>query len=109
MLSEAAYVLVALLCAHALCDFALQSDAMARGKARSSAPGPVPWWAWLCSHSMIHAGAVLAVTGSPVLAACEAVAHGLTDFLKCEKLISFGEDQAVHAACKIAWTVLTVI
>ena len=56
---------IQLLAAHALCDYPLQGDYLAKGK---DPWGPFPRGVWihcLTAHAMIHAGSVLLVTGSP--------------------------------------------
>lgn len=103
--SAALAALFYLMSAHALCDFSLQSDSMARGKSRS-AVGPVPWWAWLSAHAMIHGGAVAMITSVWWLGLAETAAHLAIDMMKCEKLISFSADQAMHFTCKVAWVVI---
>lgn len=91
-----------LIVAHALCDFALQTEAMAKGKNPSS-EGPVPWWYWLTAHSLIHGGAVSLITGVWWLGMCEAVVHWLIDVAKCNGKTSIHTDQIVHVAWKAIW------
>ena len=57
---------------------------------------------------MIHGGFVTAITGSALLGVAEAVAHGVTDWMKCEGRFSLNTDQAIHIACKIAWFALAI-
>lgn len=105
-----------LIASHAICDFALQSDAMAKGKNRHNRTTPPPgakyqpsWMHWLSAHATIHGtGVALA------LAACgradlwwlgigEAIAHATIDFHKCDNRIGMNTDQALHYACKGLW------
>ena len=79
--------LFALLIGHAVADFALQSDSMARGKNRhrltEGPPGQTRqtvWPYWLAAHALVHAGAVWVITGSWELAAVEYGLHVLIDF-----------------------------
>lgn len=101
---------------HALCDFAIQPDAMVRGKNRHhtvSAPGArqhePSWIEWLGAHCMVHAGGVaaaLSIVGRADLwwlGLVEAGCHAVIDDLKCRRRISMGQDQALHLVCKAAW------
>jgi hypothetical protein len=107
-------MLFALVIGHAAADYWAQSGDMARGKNRHNPPMNVPagqvpkalWWHWLTAHALIHAGAVWLVTGSPLLALCEFVAHWLIDFAKCENWTGPTQDQALHIACKVLWVAL---
>lgn len=93
----------ALLVGHALADYPLQGDFLARAK-NITAPIPgVPWWQALAAHSLIHAGAVGFLTGSAWLGAAEFGAHFLIDHAKCKGLIGFNLDQALHVAFKALW------
>jgi hypothetical protein len=101
---------------HALCDFALQPDAMARGKDRRRAMGPPgarrhepSWLQWLSAHCMIHAGGVaaaMALVGRSELwwlGLAEAACHGVIDTLKSDRRIDMTLDQVLHLGCKAAW------
>ncbi len=90
-----------LLVGHAICDYPLQGDFLSRGKNhRNPIPG-IPWWQCLAAHSLIHAGMVMLVTGRPVFALIEFVAHAATDYLKSEGALGFNEDQLQHVLLKI--------
>jgi len=100
----------ALLIGHALADFVLQSDAMAKGKNRHNRTTTPPgatctlcWPYWLSSHALIHGGVVWAITSNVYLGAAETVVHWLIDFAKCENRINVHEDQFLHIACKVVW------
>lgn len=101
-----------LMAGHALVDFALQSEAMARGKSRRyRAPPPDAehfprWFYWLTSHSLIHGGLVALITGCWWLGAAETVLHWFVDYAKCEDWIGFHTDQGFHVASKVLWWVL---
>lgn len=102
----------AMLIGHAVADYPLQGDFLAKAKSRHADPGvwfgerspPRGLWVHaLSAHAMIHAGAVWLVTGSPLLALVEAVLHWLIDFVKCEGLTDFNTDQLLHLLCKAAY------
>jgi Protein of unknown function (DUF3307) len=95
-----------LLAAHALCDFPLQGDFLARGKDHTNPLYGVPWYQCLAAHSLIHAGAVAAITGSVGLGAAELVIHAATDYAKCQGLLTFNQDQAIHYGAKLLWAAL---
>ena len=92
-----------LVCAHALCDYPLQGDFLARGKNHTAPIPGIPWWHCLFAHSAIHAGAVMLITGSMTLAVLELIAHTLIDHNKCAGRIGYNMDQALHILCKLAW------
>lgn len=96
----------ALMVAHAVCDYPLQGDFLAKAKSRVAPIPGVPWWQALGAHSLIHAGAVALLTGVWWLGALEFIAHALTDDAKCRGRLTFNQDQAIHAACKVAWVVI---
>ena len=107
-------LLFALLAGHALVDFSLQTEWMARAKSRHAGPpaaydpklhGPVQaiWPYVLSAHALQHGLAVYLVTGQLVLGLAETVAHALIDFAKCERLYGIHTDQALHVACKVLW------
>lgn len=99
-------MLFLLMLGHAVADFALQGDVMAKGKNRNRMPEPgqVPpgqkymptWGYWLSAHSGVHAAAVYVVTGSTLLAAGEFILHWLIDFGKCENWYGVNLDQFLH-------------
>lgn len=90
---------------HALCDYPLQGDFLARGKNhRSPLPG-APWYQCLFAHAAIHGLAVGLVLG-PWFGVSELVAHAITDYLKSNGIFSFNVDQGVHVGCKLAWVAL---
>lgn len=100
-----------LIVGHALADYPLQGDFLARAKNRTAPLPGVPWWQALSAHAIIHGGFVGVITGSWLLGCAEAIWHWLIDDLKCRGKISFNTDQALHIAFKalwawIAWTAL---
>ncbi|MCA0318192.1 MAG: DUF3307 domain-containing protein [Proteobacteria bacterium] len=99
---------LAMLIAHAVCDYPLQGDWLSKAKNHnlSLVPGEVIWPHALAAHAGIHAGAVWFLTGSIVLGALEFVAHCLIDWAKCDGRLSYNQDQALHVLCKVVWAVL---
>ncbi len=100
-----------LLVGHALADFALQSDAMVKGKNRHRRSEPPPgaqyiacWSYWLSAHALIHGGMVALITSSVPLGMCEFVAHWTLDFLKCDKWTDVHTDQFFHIAIKVGFS-----
>lgn len=92
-----------LVAAHALADYPLQGDFLAKAKNRTAPIPGVPWWQALGAHAAIHGGMVAHLTGLPSLGVAEAVVHAITDDLKCAGRISFNQDQAIHLGCKLLW------
>jgi len=93
----------ALVIAHAICDYPLQGDFLARAKSRVAPIPGVPWYQALGAHSVMHGGAVWLLTGAPLLGLAETTAHAAIDDAKCTGRISFNTDQSLHIACKAAW------
>lgn len=99
-------MLFLLVVGHALADFPLQGDFLAQAKNRHTQLGQLYWTHALPAHALIHGGFVAVITGQVWLGVAEAVIHGVTDWLKCEKKISLNTDQAIHLLCKLAWATL---
>lgn len=98
-----------LLVGHALADYPLQGDFLAKAKNhRSPIPG-VDWWIALANHALIHGGAVALVTGSVTLGLAETGVHCWIDWLKCDGRTTFRTDQALHVACKVGWAVAIAV
>jgi len=95
-----------LLAGHALCDYPLQGDFLAKAKNRAAPLPGVPWYQALGAHALIHGGMVALVTGSTRMGIAETVIHAITDDLKCKGRLSFDQDQAIHIGCKILWAAL---
>ena len=106
-----------LIVGHALADYVLQTDVMAKHKNRHAPQPPPPgqkafptWPYWLTAHALIHGGVVALITGQVVLGVLETVFHWVIDFAKCEGWTDVNQDQALHVACKaclaIAWWVV---
>ena len=88
---------------HALCDYPLQGDFMAKAKNPVQPIEGVPWQWPMFAHCMIHAGGVWLVTGSFLCACGEVFAHWVLDELKCRGIIGFTADQSGHLTCKALW------
>jgi hypothetical protein len=101
-------ILCLLIFGHALADYPLQGDFLARAKNRTAPIPGFPWWQALTAHAVIHAGTVGVITGSIGLGLAELCAHWVTDDLKCRGKIGLNTDQAIHIGCKIAWAVIVV-
>lgn len=109
---------VYLIMGHALADFALQSEAMARGKNfnRKVDLSKIPpgqkvqtvWPYWMASHCLIHGGVVALITGSFALGLAEASAHWLIDCMKCMNATGIHTDQALHVLSKLVWILVIV-
>ena len=104
-----------LLAGHALADFSLQSDAMAKGKNRHNKTTPPPnakytpcWPYWLTAHALIHGMVVAVITGIWWLGLVETVWHWIIDFMKCDSLIGVHFDQFMHVIVLLAiWASFT--
>lgn len=97
-----------LLFGHALADYPLQGDFLARAKNRAAPVPGFPWWHALGAHAVIHGGFVGVITGVWWLGVAEAAAHFLIDDAKCRGRISLNADQAFHIACKVVWFLVAV-
>jgi hypothetical protein len=98
-----------MLVGHALADYPLQGDFLAKGKNHKAPLPGVSWWVCLLAHAFIHAGAVALITRSTALGWCELVMHLVIDFGKCDGVFGFKVDQALHVVCKIAWALIVVL
>jgi hypothetical protein len=96
-------MIFALLIGHTLADYPLQGDFLSRAKNRAAPIAGVPWYQALGAHALIHAGFVWAITGVWWLGLAEGLAHAVIDDRKCAGRLSFNQDQALHAVCKVAW------
>ena len=92
---------------HALADYPLQGEFLAKAKNRAAPIPGVPWYQALGAHAIIHGAAVAAITGKPALGIAETVVHAITDDAKCKGRISYNTDQAIHVGCKLLWLVLS--
>lgn len=101
-----------LLMAHAVTDWALQTEFIARTKNRHIVPeyldkDHLPMWPYtLAAHALINALGVYLVTNSWQCGVLELVFHWLIDFGKCEKLYNLHWDQSYHMANKFFYFIL---
>jgi hypothetical protein len=98
----------AFLVAHALADFPLQGEYLARQKSRQQADSRADWIVALASHSVIHAGGVWLVSGSLAFAAAEFILHCMIDLGKGECKYGLAVDQILHLICKLAYAWILV-
>ncbi len=94
---------------HALADFPLQGDYLARMKVRDQAGTLPEWIVALTAHSLVHAGGVWLISGSPLLGATELGLHWLIDFGKGEGKFGYVTDQVLHITCKVAYVIVLVL
>lgn len=113
-----------LLFLHALADFTLQTDVMAKGKNRKgeiksyehwvNILGRDPkrfkkcWFYWLSAHALIHGGLIGLIFGNWYIALIEVCAHWIIDFIKCEEKLNPHQDQFCHLIFRIIYGVLLV-
>ena len=102
-MSDIPRVLFGILAGHAIADYPLQGDFLAKAQNRHAPLPGVPWYHAMIAHAVIHGAAVFAVTGAWWLGALEAIAHAVIDDRKCAGKMTFDTDQALHIACKAAW------
>lgn len=96
-----------LLCGHAIADYCLQSDYIARCKSRWSGD---PSWFWVLSaHSLTHGAAVSLITGNPLLGFLETAVHWGIDMAKCAGKTNIHQDQTLHVICKVIWAACIVL
>jgi len=109
-------LLFLLIMGHAVADFGLQSDAMAKGKnpRRRMDPALIPpgqrydpfvWVMYLTAHALIHGAMVYIITGLTGAAAAETVSHWLIDHGKCSNLYGPSVDQTLHILMKVLWCI----
>ncbi len=105
-------MLFKLLVGHAVADFALQSDFIARMKSRWNDQSGTGMWIYVSiSHALVHGGAVYLATvtrrkADDVVFIAETGAHWLIDYGKCANMISLHTDQFMHVLCKCLWIYL---
>jgi len=91
---------------HALADYPLQGEFLAKSKNRTAPVPGMPWYQALAAHAIIQGGFVGIVTGSLPLAVAETVVHAITDDLKCRGKLGFNADQFIHIGSKFLWCAL---
>jgi hypothetical protein len=91
---------------HALMDFPLQGDYIAKQKTRRQADSNSVWIVALTAHCIIHGGGVWLVSGSLALGCVEFVLHALIDIGKGEEKFGLMADQVLHITCKLVYVSL---
>ena len=99
-------VFAAFVVMHALADFPLQGDYIARQKSRALADSRSDWIVALIAHCVIHAGGVWLVSGSLAFAAAEFLLHGLIDLGKGKEKYGIAVDQSLHLICKSGYALI---
>ena len=104
-----------LLVAHAVADYAFQSDFIAKHKNPNGSDYDKakygPWWWTMLAHSLINGGLVALVLPSRffLLGVLETIFHFTSDTQKCRGYMTTGEDQTLHIACKVAWAAIATL
>ena len=96
-------ILLLLIVGHALADYPLQGDFLAKAKNHKIPIQGVPWYQALFAHSVIHGGMVALITGYVWLGIAEFILHSLIDYEKSDMVITYNQDQALHLVCKLLW------
>lgn len=104
----AVVLLFKLVFCHYLADYPLQGPFLSEAKNHTTELGRTWWPQALTAHCFIHAGFVFLVTNSLLLALCEFVLHGVTDYLRCDNRLSINEDQFIHLLCKVVWVFIAI-
>jgi hypothetical protein len=102
-------LLFAFLIVHALADFPLQGEYLAREKVRGNSGGRPSWFIALSAHSLIHGGGVWWVSGSMTIGLIEVFLHWGIDLGKGEGKFGLVADQLLHVACKLGYVGLLVL
>lgn len=97
-------LLLVLIGIHFLCDYPLQTEFLAKGKASFDQPlNGVPWYHCMTAHCAVHALGVGLATRVWELALAEFVCHFIIDTSKAQKRFGINIDQALHITCKAVW------
>ncbi len=103
------YLFWKMLILHALCDYPLQNDFLAKGKNHKQPIPEISWWICLTAHALIHSGAVGWITNNFYIGFAEFIIHWIIDYLKCDEKITFLQDQILHIICKFIWVIVIFI
>ena len=106
-------LLFGLLIGHAIADFPLQGEFLARFKSRHNQNPTAEWppgiWVHcLLAHSLVQAGFVWLISGRIVLGFAEFIVHTIFDFVKCENLTGFHTDQLLHVVTKVVFVIAII-
>ncbi len=110
-------MLLKLLMAHAIGDFAIRTEAMSKGKSRhykadyakylpSGQKVVQVWFYYLTAHALVNSAAVWLATDDVRVALLELVLHWVIDFAKCEGWFNPHVDQFLHILCKVVYAVM---
>lgn len=102
-------LLFLLIAGHALADYPLQGDFLAKGKNHKAPIDGFPFWHCLIAHSIIHGGMVALITQNVWLGLAETIAHTAVDYGKCDGRYGINVDQALHIGCKILWVIILMM
>jgi hypothetical protein len=91
---------------HALVDFPLQGDFIAKQKTRKHADNTSIWIVALTSHGVLHGGGVWLISGSLAFGFAEMILHLLIDIGKGENRFGIITDQLLHVGCKLVYAIL---
>lgn len=107
-MNEVPEMLVYMIAAHFLLDYALQGDWMSKAKnpTLELIQGEEIWPLVLFGHSLLHATAVQVIAGSWLLFLVELLIHFATDYAKCKGRFGYNVDQFIHIGCKIAYAIV---
>lgn len=108
MIVEFITVLFALLACHGMADYSLQNDFIAKAKNKNTDIGAIFWPHVLFAHSSTHGLFVFLFTGSIILGLAETMIHAVTDYAKCQDMITLKQDQVIHYVSKVLWAVIVV-
>ena len=106
---------LALLTGHALADYPLQGEWIAKAKNPNfmlpvsltvSIQAEKIWLHVLFFHGLIHGAFVYLITHNLGLGLSEIILHMFIDYNKCKGKIGYNTDQALHVICKVWWLVL---
>jgi Protein of unknown function (DUF3307). len=98
-------LLLQLIAWHFICDYVLQTDAIATGKnlKLNKAQYGVDWYYWMTAHAITHSLAVYYLTFDIRLTIFELLAHWWIDYRKCLGKINLHTDQSLHILCKLSY------
>lgn len=109
-------VIFLLIAGHAVADFGLQTEFVARFKSQhlsfedgSTKRGDLVWMHILGAHCFIHGLFVYIVLGNVWLGLAEALCHGAIDYAKSDNKFGFHTDQLLHLGCKLLWWLLWLL
>lgn len=111
-------IFLKLILAHAITDFAMQNDAMARYKSILNLPSvndipksdkPSSFWPYfLFNHAAINGAGVWIATGTWLFCLFEIPIHAMIDHMKCRGWININQDQFLHLLSKLFYMALII-